>query len=184
MADSRNCFRRALADEAQFEAGPGAAQTSDFTGQTKLKEKTWRSPSMRRGNAARPWTTYCFTARRLGQDHAGRDHRSELEVDFEQTSGPILQKKLDLTGSLNMSARDRCSLSMRFTACCLTGGSWYSALEDFRVDILIGAGPARARFAEHPKSRPLGRQRGRTGERTAARRFGLVLRLNLYDAAS
>src|SRR5207245_886278 len=65
----------------------------------------------------------------------------ELEVDFEQTSGPILQKKLDLTGILsNVRLRQVFFIDEIHRLLPDVEEMLYSALEDFRVDILIGAG--------------------------------------------
>ena len=110
----------------------------------------------------------------------------ELEVDFEQTSGPILQKKLDLTGILsNVRLRQVFFIDEIHRLLPDVEEMLYSALEDFRVDILIGAGPgARTHSLNIPKFTAIGattRQGLVSGPLRG--RFGLVLRLNHYDAA-
>src|SRR5207245_3616198 len=107
----------------------------------------------------------------------------ELEVDFEQTSGPILQKKLDLTGILsNVRSRQVFFIDEIHRLLPDVEEMLYSALEDFRVDILIGAGPgARTHSLNIPKFTAIGattRQGLVSGPLRS--RFGLVMRLNHY----
>src|SRR5204862_5643406 len=109
-----------------------------------------------------------------------------LEVDFEQTSGPILQKKLDLTGILsNVRPRQVFFIDEIHRLLPDVEEMLYSALEDFRVDILIGAGPgARTHSLNIPKFTAIGattRQGLVSGPLRA--RLGLWLRLDHYDAA-
>jgi len=68
----------------------------------------------------------------FGQDHARRIIAQELEVDFEQTSGPILQKKLDLTGILsNVRLRQVFFIDEIHRLLPDVEEMLYSALEDF-----------------------------------------------------
>jgi len=107
----------------------------------------------------------------------------ELGVEFQQTSGPILQKKLDLTGILtNIKARQVFFIDEIHRLLPDVEEILYAAIEDFRVDILIGAGPgARTHSIEIPKFTAIGattRQGLVSGPLRG--RFGLVLRLNHY----
>ncbi len=109
----------------------------------------------------------------------------ELGVDFEQTSGPILQKKLDLTGVLtNIRARQVFFIDEIHRLLPDVEEILYAALEDFRMDILIGTGPgARTHSISIPHFTAIGATT-RQGLVSAPLRgrFGLVLRLNLYAA--
>jgi Holliday junction DNA helicase RuvB len=109
---------------------------------------------------------------------------NELGVGFEQTSGPILQKKLDLTGILsNVRARQVFFIDEIHRLFADVEEMLYAALEDFRVDILIGAGPgARTHSLPIPPFTAIGATT-RQGLVSAPLRgrFGLVLRLNHYD---
>src|SRR4029077_10900050 len=110
----------------------------------------------------------------------------ELEVEFQQTSGPILQKKLDLTGILtNIRPRQVFFIDEIHRLMPDVEEILYAAIEDFRVDILIGAGPgARTHSIAIPKFTAIGattRQGLVSGPLRG--RFGLVLRLNHYDVA-
>jgi Holliday junction DNA helicase RuvB len=111
---------------------------------------------------------------------------AELEVPIEQTAGPILQKKLDLTGVLsNIRARQVFFIDEVHRLLPDVEEMLYSALEDFRVDILIGTGPgARTHSLPVPLFTCIGATT-RQGLVSAPLRgrFGLVLRLNHYDVA-
>jgi Holliday junction DNA helicase RuvB len=110
----------------------------------------------------------------------------ELGVDFEQTSGPILQKKLDLTGVLtNIRPRQVFFIDEIHRLLPDVEEILYAALEDFRMDILIGTGPgARTHSISIPHFTAIGATT-RQGLVSAPLRgrFGLVLRLNHYGTA-
>ncbi len=110
----------------------------------------------------------------------------ELGVDFEQTSGPILQKKLDLTGVLtNIRPRQVFFIDEIHRLLPDVEEILYAALEDFRMDILIGTGPgARTHSIAIPHFTAIGATT-RQGLVSAPLRgrFGLVLRLNHYAVA-
>jgi len=108
---------------------------------------------------------------------------AELGVGFEQTSGPILQKKLDLTGVLtNIKPRQVFFIDEVHRLLPDVEEILYAALEDFRMDILIGTGPgARTHSIAIPHFTAIGATT-RQGLVSAPLRgrFGLVLRLNHY----
>src|SRR5581483_11518784 len=111
---------------------------------------------------------------------------SELEVSFDQTSGPVLQKKLDLSGILsNIKPRQVFFIDEIHRLLPDIEEMLYSALEDFHLDILIGSGPgARTHSIPIQKFTAIGATT-RQGMVSAPLRgrFGLVLRLNPYDVA-
>ena len=98
----------------------------------------------------------------------------------------MLQKKLDLTGILsNIRARQVFFIDEIHRLLPDVEEMLYSALEDFRVDILVGAGPgARTHSLPMPKFTAIGATT-RQGLVSAPLRgrFGLVLRLDPYDGA-
>ena len=110
----------------------------------------------------------------------------ELGVPFTTTSGPVLQKKLDLTGILsNIRARQVFFIDEIHRLLPDVEEMLYSALEDFRVDILVGVGPgARTHSLPMPKFTAIGATT-RQGLVSAPLRgrFGLVLRLDPYAVA-
>jgi holliday junction DNA helicase RuvB len=186
MADRRIVSAAPLDDDAQFEAGLRPRRLADFTGQTKLKENLAIAidAARRRGEVMDHVLLYGPPG--LGKTTLAAIIAEELGVEFEQTSGPILQKKLDLTGILsNIRARQVFFIDEIHRLMPDVEEMLYSAIEDFRVDILVGAGPgARTHSLGIPRFTAIGattRQGLISGPLRG--RFGLVLRLNHYEVA-
>src|SRR5713101_5571680 len=184
MADHRIVSAAPLEEEAQFEAGLRPRRLDDFTGQTKLKENLAIAieAARRRGEAMDHVLLYGPPG--LGKTTLAAIIAEELGVEFEQTSGPILQKKLDLTGILsNIHERQVFFIDEIHRLLPDVEEMLYSAIEDFRVDILIGAGPgARTHSITIPKFTAIGattRQGLVSGPLRG--RFGFLLRLNHYS---
>src|SRR5450432_3159198 len=100
MADDRLISALGNEDERQFEAGLRPRRLADFTGQARLKENLQIAieAARRRGEAMDHVLLYGPPG--LGKTTLGAIIAEELEVAFTQTSGPVLQKKLDLSGIL------------------------------------------------------------------------------------
>jgi len=173
-------------DDLQFDLTLRPKRLDDFTGQPKLKENLAIAieAARRRGEAMDHVLLYGPPG--LGKTTLATIIAQELEVNFEQTAGPILQKKLDLTGILsNIRARQVFFIDEIHRLLPDVEEMFYAALEDFRVDILIGAGPgARTHSLPIPRFTAIGATT-RQGLVSAPLRgrFGLVLRLNHYDVA-
>jgi Holliday junction DNA helicase RuvB len=120
----------------------------------------------------------------LGKTTLANIIATELGVGFEQTSGPILQKKLDLTGVLtNIKPMQVFFVDEIHRLLPDVEEILYAALEDFRIDILVGTGPgARTHSLPIPHFTAIGATT-RQGLLSAPLRgrFGLVLRLNHYE---
>ena len=110
----------------------------------------------------------------------------ELQVDVHHHLRAGTAKKLDLTGILsNIRARQVFFIDEIHRLLPDVEEMLYSALEDFRVDILVGAGPgARTHSLPMPKFTAIGATT-RQGLISAPLRgrFGLVLRLDPYTVA-
>ena len=109
---------------------------------------------------------------------------AELGVGMQQTSGPVLQKKLDLVGILtDIQEREVFFIDEIHRLQPDVEEMIYSALEDFRMDILIGTGPGARTVAMDIKHFTAIGATTRQGLISAPLRgrFGLVLRLNHYD---
>jgi len=174
----------ALDDERQFEVSLRPARLADFTGQAKLKENLAIAIEAARQRGEAMDHVLLYGPPGLGKTTLANIISNELGVSFEQTSGPIVQKKLDLTGILsNIRARQVFFVDEIHRLLPDVEEMLYSALEDFRVDILIGAGPgARTHSLPIPHFTAIGATT-RQGLVSAPLRgrFGLVLRLNHYD---
>jgi Holliday junction DNA helicase RuvB len=186
MSDERLVSAASWEDEAQFEAGLRPRRLADFTGQARLKENLQIAieAARRRGEAMDHVLLYGPPG--LGKTTLASIIAQELEVPFTQTSGPVMQKKLDLSGLLSsVQARQVFFIDEVHRLLPDVEEMLYSALEDFHLDILIGTGPgARTHSMPLQKFTAIGattRQGLVSGPMRS--RFGLVLRLNHYDAA-
>src|ERR1700712_4031825 len=184
MADSRIVSAASDAEEAQFEAGLRPHRLADFTGQTKLKENLSIAIEAARKRGEAMDHVLLYGPPGLGKTTLASIIAQELDVPFSQTSGPVLQKKLDLSGILStIQHRQVFFIDEVHRLLPDVEEMLYSALEDFHLDILIGTGPgARTHSIPLQKFTAIGATT-RQGLVSAPMRsrFGLVLRLNHYD---
>jgi Holliday junction DNA helicase RuvB len=171
-------------EDDQFERALRPKRLSDFVGQEKVKEQLAIAieAARRRGEAMDHVLLYGPPG--LGKTTLANIIANELEAPFEQTAGPVIAKKLDLTGLLSQIRPgqvffiDEIHRLMPDIEEML-----YSALEDFRVDLMLGAGPgARSHALAIPQFTAVGATT-RQGLLSAPLRgrFGIPLRLNPYD---
>src|SRR5262252_11193119 len=171
-------------DERQFETALRPGLLKDFAGQPKIKEQLGIAieAAKKRGEAMDHVLLYGPPGR--GKTTLAGIIAAELGVGIQQTSGPVLQKKLDLVGILsNIQEREVFFVDEIHRLLPDVEEMIYSALEDFRMDILIGTGPgARTVGMDIKRFTAIGATT-RQGLISAPLRgrFGLVLRLNHYD---
>src|SRR5438067_5000820 len=184
MAANRLVSASGTEDDQQFEAGLRPRRLQDFTGQQRLKENLQIAidAARKRGEAMDHMLLYGPPG--LGKTTLASIIAQELEVGFQQTSGPVLQKKLDLSGILSgIQPRQIFFIDEIHRLLPDVEEMLYSALEDFHLDILIGTGPgARTHSIPLQKFTAIGATT-RQGLVSAPLRgrFGLVLRLNHYN---
>ncbi len=186
MKDRQVISADSIESEKQFEVALRPSRLADFTGQPKLKENLSIAieAAKQRGDALDHVLLYGPPG--LGKTTLAGIIAQELGVSFDTTSGPVLQKKLDLTGVLtNIREKQVFFIDEIHRLLPDVEEILYSALEDFRVDILVGTGPG-ARTHSLPVARftAIGATT-RQGLVSAPLRgrFGLVLRLNHYELA-
>lgn len=170
-------------DERLFEAALRPTRLDEFAGQPHVKEnlKIAIEAANQRGEAM-DHVLLCGPPG-LGKTTLAGIIAHELGTTMDQTAGPILQKKLDLTGVLtNVQSRQVFFIDEIHRLVPDVEEILYSALEDFRLDILIGTGPgARTHTIALPRFTAVGATT-RQGLLSAPLRgrFGLMLTLEPY----
>src|SRR5438105_6028050 len=184
MRDKGIVSSSAQPEERQLEAALRPQRLADFTGQSKVKENLAIAIEAARHRGEAMDHVLLYGPPGLGKTTLAGIIATELGVQMQQTSGPVLQKKLDLVGILtNLKEREVFFIDEVHRLLPDVEEMIYSALEDFRMDILIGTGPgARTVPMEIKKFTAIGATT-RQGLISAPLRgrFGLVLRLNPYD---
>jgi Holliday junction DNA helicase RuvB len=175
---------RSNEEERQLEAALRPASLADFAGQPHVREQLAIAiEAARQRGEAMDHVLLCGPPG-LGKTTLAGIIAHELSVPVDQTAGPILQKKLDLTGILsNVRPKQVFFIDEIHRLLPDIEEILYSALEDFRLDILIGTGPgARTHSISVPRFTAVGATT-RQGLLSAPLRgrFGIVLRLDPYD---
>ena len=184
MPDRRIVSAAPQEGDLQFEAGLRPRRLADFTGQTKLKENLSIAieAAKRRGEAMDHVLLYGPPG--LGKTTLATIIANELGVHFQQTSGPALQIKGDLTAILtNVRARQVLFFDEVHRLQPVLEEILYSALEDYKLDIIIGQGPsARTHTIDvQPFTFVAATTRAGLLSGPLRSRFGLLLRLDFYS---
>src|SRR5580698_6749908 len=88
-------------DERQFEAALRPTRLKDFAGQAKLKENLSIAIEAAKQRGEAMDHVLLSGPPGLGKTTLAAIIAAELGVGFQQTSGPVLQKKLDVVGILS-----------------------------------------------------------------------------------
>ena len=109
---------------------------------------------------------------------------NELGVNMKMTSGPVLDKPGDLAGLLtSLGQNDVLFIDEIHRLSPIVEEYLYSAMEDYRIDIMIESGPAARSVQLNLKPFTLIGATTRSGMLTAPlrARFGITCRLQYYD---
>jgi holliday junction DNA helicase RuvB len=119
----------------------------------------------------------------LGKTTLAHILANELEVNIRVTSGPVLDKPGDLAGLLtNLNERDVLFIDEIHRLSPIVEEYLYSAMEDYRIDIMIESGPNARSVQIDLEPFTLVGATTRSGLLTAPMRarFGISSRLNYY----
>ena len=121
----------------------------------------------------------------LGKTTLAHIIANELNVDFKVTSGPVLDKPGDLAGLLtNLQSGDVLFIDEIHRLSPIIEEYLYSAMEDYKIDIVIDTGPNARTVQIDLNPFTLIGATTRSGMLTAPlrARFGISCRLQYYDA--
>ena len=121
----------------------------------------------------------------LGKTTLSNIVASELGVSVKQTSGPVLERAGDLAGVLtNLQGRDVFFVDEIHRLNSVVEEYLYSAMEDYRIEIMIDKGPSARSVQLNIEPFTLVRATTRLGNLTSPLRdrFGVILRVDFYDA--
>ena len=183
--DIRAEQRTPVSSEREFENALRPLQFDDFSGQQKVVEnlRVFVEAAKYRGEPLDH--TLLHGPPGLGKTTLSNIIANELGVGFKLTSGPVLDKPGDLAGLLtSLAPNDVLFIDEIHRLSPVVEEYLYSAMEDYRIDIMIDKGPAARSIQIDLSPFTLIGATTRSGLLTAPlrARFGINLHLEYYDA--
>jgi len=184
-AHNRIISGRALDDDARVEASIRPTKLTDYIGQNRVKENLQIAVEAARSRGEALDHVLLYGPPGLGKTTLAQILANEMGSTIKVSSGPLLEKKGDLTAVLtSLETRDFFFLDEIHRLQPSMEEILYPAMEDFRVDLIIGQGPgARVHPYQLNKFTLIGATT-RAGLIMAPlrSRFGIVHRLEFYSA--
>lgn len=172
-------------DDTLFDANLRPEHLSEYLGQTKVKDKVsiFIEATKRRKEALDHVLLYGPPG--LGKTTLAHIVANELGVKIYSTSGPVIERVGDLASILtNLNERDVLFIDEIHRLNRIVEEYLYSAMEDYKIDIMIGEGPTAKSMKVSVNHFTLIGATTRTGLLTSPlrSRFGVDLRLDFYTS--
>ncbi len=171
-------------DERRWDATLRPFSLNEYVGQNSVKEnlKVFIEAACQRGEALDH--VLCYGPPGLGKTTLAYILSNELNVNIKSTSGPVIERAGDLAAILtNLEEKDVLFIDEIHRLSNNVEEILYSAMEEFKLDIIIGQGPsARSVKIDIPRFTLVGATT-RAGLLTSPLRdrFGVIARLDFYS---
>ena len=172
-----------LDDDDAVELKLRPKRLAEFIGQTKAKEQLAIALEAAKTRGEALDHVLLFGPPGLGKTTLATIIANELDVAFQQTSGPALQVQGDMAAILtNLKAKQVLFLDEIHRLQPVMEEKLYTALEDYKLDIIIGQGPAARTHVMEIKPFTFVAATTRPGLLSSPlrSRFGILLRLEFY----
>src|SRR5579871_2477196 len=170
-------------DDAAFELKLRPTRLAEFIGQEKAKEQLAIALEAAKSRGEALDHVLLFGPPGLGKTTLATIIANELGVGYQQTSGPALQIQGDLTAILtNLREKQVLFLDEIHRMQPVLEEKLYTALEDYKLDIIIGQGPAARTHVMEIRPFTFVAATTRPGLLSSPlrSRFGILLRLEFY----
>ncbi|MEJ7138679.1 Holliday junction branch migration DNA helicase RuvB [Amphibiibacter pelophylacis] len=186
LPPQRSMVRQADRPDDAVDRALRPQQLDEYIGQEAVRDKLalFVTASRQRGESLDH--VLLFGPPGLGKTTLSHIIAQEMGVNLRQTSGPVLEKPKDLAAILtSLERHDVLFIDEIHRLSPIVEEILYPALEDFRLDIMIGEGPAARSIQLDLQPFTLVGATTRAGmlSNPLRDRFGIVERLEFYSAA-
>jgi holliday junction DNA helicase RuvB len=171
-------------DDASFELKLRPRRLQEFIGQKKVKDNLAVAIQAAKSRGEALDHVLLYGPPGLGKTTLATIIANEMGVDYQQTSGPVLQIKGDLTAILtNVREKQVLFFDEVHRLQPALEELLYSALEDYKLDIIVGQGPSARTHTLDVRPFTFVAATTRAGLLSAPlrSRFGIVLRMEFYS---